>query len=90
MIVCSVGSLLSQKYVLFVKLLEEKRLKSMQVKFEDEIKEWKERKRVRDILEEFGLNREEVIVIKGDVLLTENEWVEVGEKVEIWKVVSGG
>ena len=62
----------------------------MQVKFEDEIKEWKERKRVRDILEEFGLNREEVIVIKGDVLLTENEWVEVGEKVEIWKVVSGG
>ena len=90
MIVCSVGSLLSQKYVLFVRLLEEKRLKSMQVKFEDEIKEWKERKRVRDILEEFGLNREEVIVIKGDVLLTENEWVEVGEKVEIWKVVSGG
>ena len=65
-------------------------MKSMQVKFEDEIKEWKERKRVRDILEEFGLNREEVIVIKGDVLLTENEWVEVGEKVEIWKVVSGG
>ena len=65
-------------------------MKSMQVKFEDEIKEWKERKRVRDILEEFGLNREEVIVIKGDILLTENEWVEVGEKVEIWKVVSGG
>ncbi len=62
----------------------------MQVKFDNQVKEWQKRKRVKDILEAFGLNREEVIVVRDDTLLTENDWVEVDDKVEIWRVVSGG
>ncbi|NOZ64119.1 MAG: MoaD/ThiS family protein [Caldiserica bacterium] len=62
----------------------------MQVKFDNQVKEWQKRKRVKDILEAFGLNREEVIVVRNDALLTENDWVEVEDEVEIWRVVSGG
>ncbi|HEX68447.1 MAG TPA: MoaD/ThiS family protein [bacterium] len=62
----------------------------MQVKVNGEIKEVRGKKRVGEILEELGLNREEVLVIKNGELLTESDWVEENEEIEVMRVVSGG
>ena len=62
----------------------------MKVKFENEVKEWKRRKRVGEILKELNLNREEVLVVRGKELLVESDWVGEEDEVEIWRIVSGG
>ncbi len=62
----------------------------MRVKFEGEVREFPRRMRVKDILDQLHLNREEVMVIKEEELITEDEWVEEDEEIEIWRVVSGG
>lgn len=46
--------------------------------------------RVDNLLKRLNLNREEVLVIKGDALLNDDDWIGEDEVVEIWKVVSGG
>jgi len=62
----------------------------MKVKFENEVKEWKRRKRVGEILKELNLNREEVLVVRGEELLVESDWIGEEDEVEIWRIVSGG
>ncbi len=50
----------------------------------------KGRRRVRELLNTLNLNREEVLVIRGKELLTEDDWIEENDEVEIWNVISGG
>jgi len=48
------------------------------------------RRRVGDILRQLGLLPGTVMVIRGDVLVTDEEVVEANETIEIRNVISGG
>jgi sulfur carrier protein len=48
------------------------------------------RRRVADILQHLGLLPGTVMVIRGDELITDQEFVEADEAVEIRNVISGG
>ena len=48
------------------------------------------RHRVADILHQLGLLPGTVMVIRGDELVTEHEFVEADEAIEIRNVISGG
>ena len=48
------------------------------------------RHRVADILRQLGLLPGTVMVIRGDELVTEGEFVEADEAIEIRNVISGG
>ena len=47
-------------------------------------------KRVQALLEELGINRESVLVIRGDTLVTGDAVLDDDDAVEIRPVVSGG
>ena len=46
--------------------------------------------RVAEVLKALGINREEVIVRLGDAIVTEEEPVEEGSRIELIRVISGG
>ncbi len=48
------------------------------------------RRRVRDVLEDLGINPESVLVIRGAQLLTHDAQVGDDETIELRPVVSGG
>lgn len=48
------------------------------------------RRRVADLLGELGLNPEAHVVIRGEELLTRDEWLEDADTVEIVAAISGG
>lgn len=45
---------------------------------------------LRAILEEAGVNPETVVAIRGEELLTLEDWVGEGETVEVLSAISGG
>jgi sulfur carrier protein len=47
-------------------------------------------KKARDLLRELNLTREAHLVIRGDELVTEDEWLKEDDLVEIRPVISGG
>ena len=46
--------------------------------------------RVRALLEKLDLNRESVLVIRGDTLVTDDALLADGDSVEVRPVISGG
>ncbi len=48
------------------------------------------RKRVIDILRELDLNQETHIVIRGQELLTRDDWVAEDDSIEVVSAISGG
>ena len=46
--------------------------------------------RVNDLVSQLGLNRESVLVIRGDSLVTGDAKLEDGDDIEIRPVISGG
>lgn len=47
-------------------------------------------KRVHRLLEDLGINRESVLVIKGDTLVTGDALLDDADTVEVRQVISGG
>jgi sulfur carrier protein ThiS len=47
-------------------------------------------KRVGALLSELGINRESVLVIRGDTLVTGDAVLDDGDEVEVRPVISGG
>ncbi len=48
------------------------------------------RRRVKELLKEFDILPETVLVIRGDELLTADQVVEEGDEIEIRPAISGG
>jgi sulfur carrier protein len=48
------------------------------------------RRQVAEALREIGVAPETVLVIKGDRLLTRDQWLEEDDRVEVRPVMSGG
>lgn len=48
------------------------------------------RMKVGNIIQELQLNPESVLVIKGNELLTSEDWIEKDEEIKIRGVISGG
>ena len=46
--------------------------------------------RVKDLVKRLGLNRESVLVIRGDSLVTGDSTLDDGDEIEIRPVISGG
>jgi sulfur carrier protein len=46
--------------------------------------------RVKDLVKRLGLNRESVLVIRGDSLVTGDATLDDGDEIEIRPVISGG
>lgn len=49
-----------------------------------------ERVKVRDLLKRFNLSPESTLVVRGDEVLTEEEFVKRGDEVRIISAISGG
>ena len=45
---------------------------------------------MRDVLRELGLSEESHIVVRGEEVLTRDEWVESEDRIEIISAISGG
>lgn len=46
--------------------------------------------RVKDLLEKLNLSPESTIVVRGDEILTEEEWLEEEDQVKVVSAISGG
>ena len=46
--------------------------------------------RVKDLVKRLGLNRESVLVIRGDSLVTGDAYLDDADEIEIRPVISGG
>ena len=57
---------------------------------EDEQKELSFSGDVKTLLEELSINREEVLVVRGETILTDNDTVVNGDEIRILSVISGG
>jgi len=62
----------------------------MKVRYGQQEYEFAERMRVRALLEKLGILPETVVVVRNDEIVTEDEWLEVEDDVELIRVVSGG
>ncbi len=62
----------------------------MKVEFRGQVFEFNERMRVKELLEKLNLSPESTIVVRGDEILTEDEWVEKEDEVRVISAISGG
>jgi thiamine biosynthesis protein ThiS len=62
----------------------------MRVRYGQQEYEFAERMRVRALLEKLGILPETVVVVRNEEIVTEDEWLDVEDDVEVIRVVSGG
>jgi len=62
----------------------------MKVRYGQQEYEFTERMSVRTLLEKLDVLPETVVVVRNDEIVTEDEWLDVEDEVELIRVVSGG
>ncbi len=62
----------------------------MKVEFRGQTFEFNRKMKVRDLLKELKLSPESTIVVRGDEVLTEEEWLEEDDEVRVISAISGG
>ncbi|MCS7265818.1 MAG: MoaD/ThiS family protein [Armatimonadetes bacterium] len=62
----------------------------MEVEFRGQKFEFNRRMKVKELLKELKLSPESTIVVRGDEVLTEDEWVEENDQVKVISAISGG
>ncbi|HOM98228.1 MAG: MoaD/ThiS family protein [Acetomicrobium sp.] len=62
----------------------------MKVRYRDEELEFRESMSVNKLLKKLSLRKNEVVVIKNDAIVTEDEMLRPGDDVRIMDTVSGG
>ena len=62
----------------------------MKVRYRDEELEFRESMSVNKLLKKLSLRKNEVVVIKNDTIVTEDEMLRPGDDVRIIDTVSGG
>jgi len=63
---------------------------TVKVEFRGQVFEFDKRMKVRELLEKLNLSPESTIVVRGDEVLTEDEWVEEEDEVKVVSAISGG
>ncbi|RMG50721.1 MAG: thiamine biosynthesis protein ThiS [Acidobacteria bacterium] len=62
----------------------------MKVRYGDKEYEFDRRMPARKLLEELNILPETVVVVKNDEIVTEDEMLDVGDEIELVRVISGG
>lgn len=62
----------------------------MKVRYGEREYEYQERMTARQLLDRLGILPETVVVVKNEEIVTEDEMLEVGDEIEVVRVVSGG
>jgi sulfur carrier protein len=63
---------------------------AVKVEFRGQVFEFDKRMKVKELLEKLNLSPESTIVVRGDEVLTEDEWVEEDDEVKVISAISGG
>lgn len=63
---------------------------TVKVEFRGRVFEFDERMKVKELLEKLNLSPESTIVVRGDEVLTEDEWLEEDDEVKVISAISGG
>lgn len=62
----------------------------MKVEFRGKTFEFNRRMKVIDLLKELKLSPESTIVVRGDEVLTEDDWINENDEVRVISAISGG
>ncbi len=62
----------------------------MKVEFRGQVFEFDKRMRVKELLEKLNLSPESALVVRGEEVLTEDEWLEEEDEVKVISAISGG
>ncbi len=62
----------------------------MKVEFRGQTFNFSKRMKVRELLKELNLSPESTIVVRGEEVLTEDEWIEEEDEVRVISAISGG
>lgn len=62
---------------------------TVKVEFRGQVFEFDKRMKVRELLEKLNLSPESTIVVRGNEVLTEDEWVEEEDEVKVVSAISG-
>lgn len=63
---------------------------TVKVEFRGQVFEFNQKMRVRELLEKLNLSPESTIVVRGEEILTEEEWLEEEDEVKVISAISGG
>ncbi len=62
----------------------------MKVEFRGQVFEFDKQMRVKELLEKLNLSPESTLVVRGEEVLTEDEWLEEEDEVKVISAISGG
>ncbi len=63
---------------------------TVKVEFRGQVFEFDKRMRVKELLEKLNLSPESTLVVRGEEVLTEDEWLEEEDEVKVISAISGG
>ncbi len=63
---------------------------TVKVEFRGQVFEFDKQMRVKELLEKLNLSPESTLVVRGEEVLTEDEWLEEEDEVKVISAISGG